>query len=193
MNDDGRPPMGDATLMASRLLDRRACGLGAALVVAAVASHARVAPACDAGALAEASYVYVATVRKDGSQSAAVPVWFIPTAGDQILIDTNTNSRKARRIERGSPVLVWIGSRTGPAFVGRGELVADRAVQDEMIKQIPRKYWLAWLGLLGPTRAKFDAQKIVTIRLSPVRDLPPGFSSRPGAPAPSLEETAGEH
>jgi hypothetical protein len=49
--------MGGATLMASRLLDRRACGLGAALVVAALASRARVASACDAGALAEASYV----------------------------------------------------------------------------------------------------------------------------------------
>jgi len=185
--------MGSATLMVSSLLSRTACGLAAALVAAALASWARVASARDTRALAKASYVYVATVRKDGSQSAAVPVWFIPTAGDQVLIDTNTDSWKARRIERGSPVLVWIGSRTGPAFVGRGELVADRAVQDEMIKQIPRKYWLAWLGLLGPTREKFDARKIVTIRLSPVRDLPPGFSARPGAPAPSLEETAGQH
>jgi len=132
-----------------------------------------------------ASYVYVATVRKDGTQSRAVPVWFIATRDDDVLIDTNTDSWKARRIRRGSPVLVWIGSRNGPAFLGRAEVV-DGAVHEWMIEQIPKKYFLARVGLFGPSRAKFDAGKIITVRITAERDLPEDFRSQPGAPAPSL-------
>src|SRR5215510_9783798 len=123
-----------ATLFFSRLLD-------VALVSVAHASLAGVAHVAaserDLSALAKASYIYIATVRKDGTQSKAVPVWFITTPENHILIDTSTKSWKAKRIRRGSPVLVWIGTRTGPAFIGKAEFVDDRAVEDEMIKQIP--------------------------------------------------------
>lgn len=144
----------------------------------------------DISALASASYLYVATVRKDGNQSTAAPVWFITAADSQILIDTSTDSWKAKRIRRGSPVLVWIGSRTGPAFIGTAEFIRDRAIQDEMIEGIPRKYWLARTGLFGPKHARFDSGQIVTIRISPERDLPEGFRSQPGRPAPALTDKA---
>jgi hypothetical protein len=137
-------------------------------------------------ALASASYLYIATVRKDGNQSTAAPVWFIAKPDGQILIDTNSNSWKAKRVGRGSPVLVWIGSRTGPAFIGKAEFVRDRAVQNEMIAAIPRKYWLAWLGLFGPKRERFDSGQIVTIRILPERDLSEDFVSAPGTKAPTL-------
>src|SRR5712675_2030035 len=97
----------------------------------------------DADALAKASYLYIATVRKDGNQSRAARVWFIATPDGQILIDTNTDSWKAKRIARGSPVIVWIDSATGPAFIGKAEIVVDPAVHDHMIEAIPKKYWLA--------------------------------------------------
>ena len=140
----------------------------------------------DADALAKATYLYIATVRKDGNQSKAAPVWFI--AGDkQVFIDTNSDSWKAKRVRRGSPFLVWIGSQTGPAFIGKAEIVQDAAQQDMMIREIPNKYFLAKVGLFGPTRTKFDSGKIVTIRISPQRDLPDGFASQPGTPGPSLE------
>jgi general stress protein 26 len=138
----------------------------------------------DAVALANASYIYIATVRKDGNQSAAAPVWFIATANGQILVDTNSDSWKAKRIRRGSPVIVWIGSRTGRAFIGKADFVHDPAVQDFMIEQIPKKYWLAWIGLFGPKRANFDSGRIVTIQISIERDLPQSFPSQPGTPAP---------
>ena len=143
----------------------------------------------DVSALEEASYIYIATVRKDGNQSRAVPVWFLTMPQGEILLDTSPQSWKAKRIRRGSPVLVWIGSRTGPAFIGKAEVVADRAVEDVMIEQIPMKYLLARIGFFGPKRAKFDAGQIVTIRIVPARDLPGGFQSQPGAPAPILSET----
>lgn len=157
-------------------------------IVAAAATMADSSPR-DA-ALVNASYIYIATVRKDGSQSRAARVWFIATGG-QILIDTNSNSWKARRIRRGSPVIVWVGKPGGPAFIGKAEFVNDRAVQDFMIKEIPKKYWLAWLGLFGPKRAKFDSGQVVTIRITPERDLPDGFQSTPGTPAPSVASESG--
>src|SRR5713101_5929582 len=144
----------------------------------------------DADALADASYLYIATVRKDGNQSNAARVWFIATPTGQILIDTNTDSWKAKRIARGSPVIVGIGSRGGPAFIGKAEFIRDREVQNQMIEAIPRKYWLARMGLFGPKRVKFDAGQIITIRISPERDLAEGFQSQPGTPAPALSEKA---
>jgi PPOX class probable F420-dependent enzyme len=152
--------------------------------VGAAASTMADSAARDA-ALINASYIYIATVRKDGTQSRAARVWFIAT-GRQILIDTNRNSWKAKRIRRGSPVIVWVGTPTGRAFIGKAEFVNDRAVQDFMIEQIPKKYWLAWLGLFGPKRAKFDSGQVVTIRITPERDLADGFQSTPGTPAPSV-------
>jgi hypothetical protein len=175
-------------------VDRRRFCRDTALLIAALAVRRVAASAAaskrDVGALADASYIYVATVRKDGNQSRAAPVWFITTPQGEILLDTSAQSWKARRVRRGSPVLVWIGSRGGPAFIGKAEVVADDAVQDVMIEQIPKKYWLARIGLFGPKRAKFEAGQIVTIRIVFERDLPEGFQSQPGAPAPALGETS---
>jgi hypothetical protein len=144
----------------------------------------------DATALAKATYIYIATVRKDGNQSKAVPVWFITTADNQVLIETGPGSWKAKRIKRGSPALVWIGARTGPAFIGKAEIVADKTLQDQVIEQYPKKYLLARIGFARPSRAKLDSAQIVVIRISPARDLPAGFISEPGTRAPTLEEPA---
>jgi hypothetical protein len=144
----------------------------------------------DLTAFQDASYIYIATVRKDGNQSRAARVWFIVTPDNKILIDTNSDSWKAKRIKRGSPALVWLGSATGPAFIGKAEIVEDKPIQDTMIEKIPEKYILARFGFFGPKRAKFDAGQIVTIRISPVRNLPDGFASSPGTPAPKPDEPA---
>ena len=155
-----------------------------ALFAIATAVAGAAASQRDLDALSRATYIYIATVRKDGNQSRAVPVWFIAPADGQILIDTNSNSWKSRRIRRGSPVLVWIGSRNGPAFVGKAEFVNDAATHDYMIEQIPKKYWLAWMGFFGPKREKFDSGAIVTIRIAIESDLADGFASQPGSRAP---------
>ncbi len=161
----------------------------AALVAPAATASAATSPR-DAGALAKSTYIYIATVRKDGNQSQAAPVWFITTGDNQVLIETSPASWKARRIKRGSPALVWIGSRTGPAFIGKAEIVQDTALQDQVIAGYPKKYMLARIGYARPTRAKLDSGQIVVIRISPARDLPDGFQSAPAAPAPVLDETA---
>jgi len=141
----------------------------------------------DSAELAKSTYIYIATVRKDGNQSKAVPVWFITTNDNQVLIETGPGSWKAKRIKRGSPALVWIGSRTGPAFIGKAEIVQDKTLQDQVIEQYPKKYWQARLGFARPSRAKLDSGQIVVIRITPARDLP-GFASEPGTRAPTLDE-----
>ena len=145
----------------------------------------------DADALAKGTYIYIATVRKDGNQSRAVPVWFITTSDNQILIETSPTSWKAKRIRRGSPALVWIGERSGPALIAKAEIVTDKTLQDQVIAEYPRKYLLARIGFARPTRAKLDSGQIVVIRISPARDLPEGFQSAPGTPAPHLDEKTG--
>jgi uncharacterized membrane protein len=167
--------------------------MAAAAILTAIAAPAAIANAAtsprDADALAKATYIYIATVRKDGNQSKAVPVWFITTAEQQVLIETSPTSWKAKRIKRGSPAMIWIGARTGPAFIGKAEIVTDAKLQDQVIEQYPKKYLLARIGFARPSRAKLDSGQIVVIRISPARDLPDGFQSAPGTPAPTLDET----
>ena len=167
--------------------------MAAAAILAAIAAPAAIANAAtsprDADALAKATYIYIATVRKDGNQSKAVPVWFITTADQQVLIETSPTSWKAKRIKRGSPAMIWIGARTGPAFIGKAEIVTDAKLQDQVIEQYPKKYLLARIGFARPSRAKLDSGQIIVIRISPARDLPVGFQSAPGTPAPTLDET----
>jgi hypothetical protein len=168
--------------------------LAATVLMTALATFApnaiAAASARDAGALAKFSYIYIATVRKDGNQSRAVPVWFITSGDNQVLIETSPTSWKAKRIRRGSPALIWIGSPTGPAFIGKAEIVEDKALEEEVIAGYPKKYLLARIGYARPTRAKLDAGQIVVIRISPARDLRDGFQSAPGTPAPVLDQTA---
>lgn len=167
----------------------RLLAAAALLAVAAPAVTAIAATSSrDADALAKSTYIYIATVRKDGNQSKAVPVWFITTADNQVLIETSPASWKAKRIRRGSPTLIWIGSPTGPAFIGKAEIVQDKTLQDQVIADYPRKYLLARIGFARPSRAKLDSGQIVVIRISPTRDLPDGFQSTPGTPAPLLDE-----
>jgi hypothetical protein len=70
----------------------------------------------DIDALSKASVLYIATVRKDGNQSTPAPVWFTVTSDHLVLIQTQPTTWKAKRIRRGSPVIVWMGKTQGPGF-----------------------------------------------------------------------------
>jgi hypothetical protein len=138
-------------------------------------------------ALAKANVVYVATIRKDGNQSKAAPVWFTVAPDDALLIQSAPTGWIARRIRRGSPVIVLIGRRKGPAFIGKAEITADVEVLSRIIEDYPLRYLLARLGFHRPSRAMFDQGRIVAIRIAALRDLPAGFVSRGGMPAPSAD------
>ncbi len=145
------------------------------------------ATARDIDAFSQASLIYIATVRKDGNQSSSTPVWFTTTDDHVLLIETGPDSWKAKRIRRGSPALIWIGSKDGPAFIGKAEITNDPTVLNRIVADYPQKYWEARVGFFRPTLEKFAGGKVVAIKIIPVRDFPNGFTSQQGTPAPSLE------
>ena len=116
-------------------------------------------------ALATAKQIYVATRRADGTESKVVPVWFM-VDGDAIYFTTGPDSYKARRIRRGSPLLVWVGSTSGPHFVGQAELVRDPVVAARMAPVYGQKYWIAWLGLFRPNPERVRAGKTVIVKVT---------------------------
>jgi len=161
--------------------------LAAIICTIGFAPNARAAASArDIAAWQNAKLIYIATVRKDGNQSNAVPVWFVVDKDNRLLIQTGPQSWKAKRIRRGSPALIWIGSSSGPAFIGAAEITTDPAATSQIESDVPRKYLLARVGFSRPTQAKFDAGTICAIRITPARDLPEGFGSQPGTPAPAL-------
>ena len=141
----------------------------------------------DLDALATAGILYIATVRKDGNQSTAAPVWFTVSPNHLVLIQTQPTTWKAKRIRRGSPVIVWIGRKHGPAFIGKAEISSDSAVERQIIEDYPKKYLMARFGFHRPNQEMFDKDGILPIVITPVRDLPEGFTSQPGTPAPSVD------
>ena len=145
----------------------------------------------DADALSQASVIYIATVRKDGNQSKAAPVWFTTTPDGLVLIQTATTTWKAKRIRRGSPVIVWIGKRGGLAFIGKAKITNDPVVSNQIVKDYPQKYLLARFGFHKPSQEMFTEGRIVAIKITPVRDLPEGFVSAPGTPAPAVSDASG--
>ena len=160
------------------------------LALSNVAARADISPR-DQQALAKSDLVYVATVRKNGTQSKAAPVWFTSGADkDSILIQTGPTTWKAKRIKRGSPVLVWIGKADGPAFIGRAEITSDAALIDKILKDFRAKYWQNRVMGVGPSRAGFDSGQRIAIKISPVRDLQDGFTSEPGSAPPSMGPSA---
>jgi general stress protein 26 len=145
----------------------------------------------DQKALASADLVFIATVRKNGRQSRAAPVWFTTSAGNNsILIQTEHTTWKAKRIRRGSPVLVWIGKPDGPAFIGKAEITNDSALQNKILADFRQKYLQNRLLGMGPSRAEFESGEQVAIKITPVRDLPDGFVSQPGSAPPPMEPPA---
>ncbi len=134
--------------------------------------------------LSRARLIYLTTVRKGGDQSRPAPVWFTITPDQEILIQTAPDTWHARRIRRGSPVIVSVGGRNGLAFVGCAKFSQDSKIIDQIVNDFPRKYLMAWLGLYRPTKASFLKGTRAAIRITPIQILPPEFVARPGAPAP---------
>ena len=108
--------------------------------------------------LQSSSYIYTATQRKDGGLSESVPIWFMYD-GDKVFFTTEPDSWKAKRIARGSPVIINVGSKDGPKLMGRATAVTDPALIDRMGQAYSDKYWIAWLGLFRPRSGRVTAGK----------------------------------
>jgi predicted pyridoxine 5'-phosphate oxidase superfamily flavin-nucleotide-binding protein len=89
--------------------------LAAMVAVVVLSSSARASiSARDQQALAKADLVYIATVRKNGTQSKAAPVWFTTgTDSNSILIQTDKTTWKAQTNQPRQPGsgVDWQGRR----------------------------------------------------------------------------------
>ena len=70
----------------------------------------------DSAELAKSTYIYIATVRKDGNQAKAVPVWFITTSDNQVLIETGPGSWKADAVTARCKKAMEFRSKDGEAY-----------------------------------------------------------------------------
>ncbi len=110
--------------------------------------------------------IYVATERKDGSRSKAVPVWF-GLMDDAVWFTTGPQSHKARRVRRGSPLFVSVEGKDGPFIRTQATIVKDGDLAERLGEIYDDKYWIAWLGFFRPSRARNDSGKTVLLRLTP--------------------------
>jgi general stress protein 26 len=137
------------------------------VVALAVASSAASFPPNVTEALKTAKNLYVATKRKDGTQSSVAPVWFM-FDGEAVYFTTTPGTHKAKRIEHGSPVLAWVGAENGPHFVGKGEIIHDPAVAAKMAPVYDQKYWISWLGFFRPRPDRVKDGKTLIVRVTPL-------------------------
>jgi hypothetical protein len=140
----------------------------AILLMAASPTVASELPAATVKALREAKEIYVATRRAGGAPSAAKPIWFYYLGGGELFFTTSPGSWKAKRIARGSPLYVWVGSKDGPFLLGEAKAATDPQLVDRMGKAYADKYWIAWLGLFKPRSGRVAEGKtmayVVTLR-----------------------------
>ena len=119
-----------------------------------------------AEALRTAKQIHIATRRKDGTASKKAPVWFMLEA-DALYFTTEPGSHKAKRIARGSPLLMWIGRTDGPPYEARAELVRDPDLAARMAPVYDRKYWISWLGFFRPRPERVREGKTVIVKVTP--------------------------
>lgn len=145
---------------------------GAAVLLAPVRALAQAIPAATKEALATSKLIYVATQRKSGERSTAAPIWFV-WENDAIWTTTSPDSWKAKRIARGSPLYIWVGSESGPFLVGTAEKITDPAVIAHMGELYSDKYWIAAMGFFRPRPERVSSGKTIAYKVTVAEGTPP--------------------
>lgn len=121
--------------------------------------------------LGDAQYINLETFRKNGT-GVQTPVWVAPL-GEQLVIFTNGESYKVKRLKRDQKVRVAEcgvrGGLKGPWHDGRGQVVDDEGLKSAAIDALHKKYgWqmkLAdWGGRLAGTKKNWA---VLAITLGP--------------------------
>ncbi len=120
-------------------------------------------------ALSKARYVNLETFRKNGT-GIQTPVWAAPD-GDEIVIFTNGDSYKVKRLRRNPRVRIAEcgvrGALKGPWHDGTGRLVVDETGKQSALRALRKKY--GWQMLLadwgGRIRGSKKNWQIIAVRL----------------------------
>ena len=146
-----------------------AIGIAASLCCIGMVHRAQAFNADVAAALKTEKDIYVATQRKSGAWGKAAPVWFM-SDGEAVYITASPASYKAKRVRRGRPVKVWVGSPDGPSFTGKAEIFKDSATVTRMGEVYSQKYWTAWIGIALPRVSRVESGKTVAIKITPLEE-----------------------
>jgi general stress protein 26 len=133
------------------------CLVGVAMARAAFAPDV-------AEALKTSKEIYVATERADGSLIKVVPIWFM-VDGDTVYTTSAPEAHKVKRIQRGSPLHVWVGRPDGPSFVSKAKILKDPELAARMAPVYNQKYWIAWMGFFRPNPDRVRSGKTVIIEI----------------------------
>jgi len=116
--------------------------------------------------LESSTYIYVATPRKNGELGKISPIWFTYDQG-KIYFTTSPDSYKAKRIAKGRPLTIHVGTEDGPVVVGKAERITDAATVDKMGAAYNKKYWIAWLGFFRPRSDRVASGKTMAYAVDP--------------------------
>lgn len=162
-----------------------------ALVVACVAAPAAadVLPADVERALADATYVYIATERKAGGFGTPAEIWFMWDAG-AVWVASPPASWRAKRIRAGrTKAQIAVGRRNGPTFAADGAFVRDPAVYEKLCATFAKKYPDGWPKYEANFRNGLRDGSRVLMRYRPVAaggdHTAPAASAPPPAPSAS--------
>jgi hypothetical protein len=158
--------------------------LATIVVVAATATPIRaasVAPDLER-ALADSTYVYIATQRKDGTFSSPAEIWFMWHDG-AVWVASPPTTWRAKRIRAGRrSARIYVGKKDGPMLTATGSLVRDPATYDRLFATYAKKYPEGWPkyearfrdGLKDGSRVliRYEPQAAVAASASPARPSP---------------------
>ena len=109
--------------------------------------------------LARARYVNLETFRENGA-GVQTPVWAAPD-GDELVIFTNGDSYKVKRLRRNSKIRIAEcgvrGALKGPWHEGTGRIVDDEAGKQSVVRALHQKY--GWQMTLADWGARIGGSK----------------------------------
>lgn len=118
-------------------------------------------------ALADGTYVYISSTRKDGSLGAPAEIWYLWHDG-AVYVGTRPASWRVRRIKAGRPdAKIAVGKVDGPSFMAAGSLVKDAKIEALMMETYARKYPEGWKTHADNFRSGFADGSRVVVRYTP--------------------------
>jgi hypothetical protein len=156
-----------------------ACSAGfATIATASAAPSAAAALAPDVErALADSTYVYIATERKGGGFGAPAEIWFMWDRG-AVWVASPPTTWRAKRIRAGrTDARIYVGKKEGPLVVATGSFVRDPAAYDRLFATFAKKYPDGWPKYEARFRDGLKDGSRVLIRYQPVATGPAASAS----------------
>ena len=148
-----------------------AAATAAATTNADVSTTPRALTTAESRELADATYIYLSSTRKDGSLSKPAEIWFQVIDG-AIYVGTRPDSWRAKRLGWGRDgAKIWIGKRDGPSLRATGAFVKDPALYQRFCDGLAAKYPKTWPRYEKGFREGLPDGSRVLIRYTPVESV----------------------